>query len=215
MRQVHGRMDQAWEDVHSGWENLETRLIESGVLKLDSEEGYIVCLNVGGMILSVRRSILTGRTFSSILEVSWNDGRVPRDAEGFILLDESPVCVKYLIGVAMEEAGEERARVALPAEETHRLDYVSRALGLLPCDNPSLLERRVGDRPSTVGTAFTDTSSILCHGELGQFMTTLGTECWCPGEFRGMNLIYRASRDGMDAESFHSRCGDDSPSTIT
>lgn len=39
---------------------------------------------------------------------------------------------------------------------------------------------------------------------------------WCPGEFRGMELMYSSSsRDGMNAKVFHSKCGDGSCSTIT
>ncbi|CAM9115412.1 unnamed protein product, partial [Hapterophycus canaliculatus] len=38
---------------------------------------------------------------------------------------------------------------------------------------------------------------------------------WCPDEPASMELLYRGSRDGWTGQDFHSRCGDESPSTIT
>lgn len=215
-RQIQRQTNEAWEDVNRGWENLDARLVETGLLQLQSGEEDIVCLNVGGVLLSVRRSVLAGGAFGHVLDVRWKDGRFPRDTEGFILLDESPVCVKHLVRVAVESAGAERARLALPADETPRLTYVSHALGLVPRDNPSHPEgRAVGHLSTGNGAVSSVKSAILSQAELCQLTTTIKVEGWNPLELCGLELIYRGSRDGMDAEAFHSRCGDDSPSTFT
>ncbi|CAM9335016.1 unnamed protein product [Scytosiphon promiscuus] len=215
MRQVQRRVEEAWEEVLRERDNLEARLVKMGLLPLERGEEDIVCLNVGGELLRVRPSFLAGRAFGDVLDVAWDDDHVPRDKGGFILLDESPVCIKHLVRVAMEDTGESKARVALPADEKPRLDYVSRSLGLVQRNISSVPEVRVGRQLSIDrGYYANDTSTILNRTEFSHFMMTLGNEWLRPGEFHGLELIYRASRDGMNAEAFHSRCNDIS-STIT
>ncbi|CAN0470493.1 unnamed protein product [Ectocarpus sp. 8 AP-2014] len=56
-------------------------------------------------------------------------------------------------------------------------------------------------------------STTLQPHEIGQLTAIM--QGWCPGRPRGMELLYRASRDGSSGPAFHARCGDDSPSTIS
>lgn len=66
------------------------------------------------------------RTFEGV----W-DERLPRDKNGCIILDESPACVKHLVGTAKRNPGDTRAIEPLPADEDPYLEYISDVLGVL------------------------------------------------------------------------------------
>ncbi len=115
------------------------------------------------------------------------------------MLDESPACVKHLLHTVLDGKAK-TGRVmnnAFPVDERPYLPYVSHSLGLWP--PPAM--RVLGS------------STILGPDELGPAVAKF--QKWCPGRPTELKLIYRASRDGWRLTDFFSRCGDDSPSTIS
>lgn len=192
-------MHQAWEDIDKGWQALQQRLIEVGAVK-NFEEG-VLRLNVGGSHVNVNQSVLSGqgapelRGLASLFNRVW-DKRLPRDGDGFIVLDESPTCIKHIIHALLAASGTASgsAKLALLGngladEEKAYLPYIFDALGF-PEPRSIVLEPHEFDSMS---------ATILS---------------WCPGQPSGLELVYRASRDGWAPAAFHARCGDDSPSTI-
>lgn len=204
-------MAKAWTDLDKGWQGLEANAAKLGLRKASTPEEDVVCLNVGGLRVSFRRSVFQGEngsfptcTLAKLLAGGEWDARVPRDADGLIVLDESPACVSHIIHAltikASRAASSSRAlHDALPADEKPYLPHVSRALGL----------------PKAVPPPFHGTlevsggSTILDPKELGAIL-----EDWLPLDER-MELVYRASRDGWEPEDFHAKCNDDSPRTVT
>ncbi|CAM9567148.1 unnamed protein product [Scytosiphon promiscuus] len=201
-------METAWKDLDKGWEELENNASKLGIRNISSPEKDIVCLNVGGLRVTFRRSVFQGKdgklptcTLAKLFMGGDWDQRVPRDADGLVVVDESPACVRHLIHTFTiqdsRSASSSRAlNDALPADEKPHLPYVSRALGLsktLPLPRLTLFGG----------------SSILDPKELGTILYG-----WFPFKDNA-ELIYRASRDGWTPEDFHARCKDDSPSTIT
>ncbi|CAM9567079.1 unnamed protein product [Scytosiphon promiscuus] len=202
------KMAEAWKDVDKGWEELERSAAELGIRKASPPDEDIMCLNVGGLRVTFRRSVFqnkneifpTGTLAKLFMGGDW-DARVPRDADGLIVIDESPACVRHLIHTftikGSRAASSSRAlSESLPADEKPYLPHVSRALGLSKAPPVSTL------------TVFGG-STILDPEELGTVL-----QKWFLSN-DNMELIYRASRDGWTPEDFHARCNDDSPSTIT
>ena len=115
--------------------------------------------------------------------------------------DESPTCVKHLLHTALDGPGKAKAsRVmnsAFPADERPYIRHVFRTLGLSP--PPAM---------SVVGS-----SMILGPGEVGPAVAKF--QEWCPGKPQELKLIYRASRDGWSKADFFSRCGNESPWTVS
>ena len=187
-------MRDAWEDIDNGWRALEQRLVGVGIVN-SSEQGMLR-LNAGGSHVNVCQSVLRGegppesRTLASLFEKAW-DKRLPRDEDGFIVLDESPTCMKRILHALLAASGTgsgtaniELLGDSLPPDEMAYLPYMFSALGL-----PALR------------------STVLEPHEFGELSATvLG---WCPGIPSGLELIYRASRDGRTPQAFHSQCGDD------
>lgn len=140
-RQRRKLMHEAWKDIDNGWQDLEQRLIGVGITK-SSEEG-LVRLNVGGSHVSVCQSVLSRQeypetnTLASLFERVW-DKRLPRDADGFVVLDESPTCVKYILHALLNASGAPLGTAkltllmgdGLPPDEQAYLPYIRHALGL-------------------------------------------------------------------------------------
>lgn len=198
-------MDQAWDSVENGWKKLEKRMAEVGITRPSSSSEGMVRLNVGGSHINVHRSVLERKrgfaspawTLGNLFEARW-DARVPRDSDGRIVLDESPVCVKHLVHILFP--GTHEIEAGLVAEEKPYLPYVAHALGL----------STIGMSPT--GMSVEGGSAILRPGEKGPLTAAL--QGWCPGKPAGLQLLYRASRDGWSTPSFREKCGD-SRSTIT
>ena len=201
-RQRRKVMHEAWEDIDKGWQALQQRLIEVGIAKNSNEEG-VLRLNVGGSHVNLCLSILSKqgssetRTLALLFNREW-DKRLPRDGDGFMVLDESSTCVKHILHKLLDASISSASGTAdlallgdgLPPDEQAYLPHVFRALGLR--ENRSI---------------------VLEPGEFGPTSATILN--WCPGKPCGLELVYRASRDGWDGQAFHARCGDDSPSTVT
>ena len=203
-RQRRKLMRDAWEDVDKGWQALQGRLIEVGVV--ENSEDEVLRLNVGGSHVNVCRSMLgkqgshETRTLASLFDRVW-DKRLPRDGDGRIFLDESPTGIKHVFHTFLKASGTTTAAASgtaaklplgdgLPDDEKAYLPYVFHALGL-----PKIY------------------STVLEQGEFRPMSATiLG---WCPCEASGLELIYRASRDGRAPPAFHANCGEDKPWTVT
>lgn len=131
----------------------------------------------------------------NLLEVHWLDTKLlTRDADGNMFIDESPRCVKHLLG--MKENLNEHEKPYLP--------HVSRALGL---------SAPIAEQPAQTGMVVIGGSTILGTNEVGPLSATL--QGWCAGKPTATKLLYRASRDTREPSAFHSRCGDGNSCTIT
>ncbi|CAN0260080.1 unnamed protein product [Ectocarpus sp. 8 AP-2014] len=193
-----GAMKMEWEGVAEGWRKLEQLETESGMLRSTFEDDTLT-LNVGGSNVDISRADLQrlpalseAWKLANLFDRDW-DERLPRDANGLMVLDESPVCFKHLV---------DALGGVLPTDEQAYLPYVSNALGV---PSPARVPRR---RVDSEGSAM-----LGVGGELDRLARTVLD--WCPGNPERLDLLYRASRDGWDTKHFHARCGDDSPMTVT
>ena len=205
LQQRRGEMNRAWESIDRRWQGIHQRMTAAGVsLPSDANDG-MVRLNVGGLHVNVRRSILDGKqgsspfsgwTLGGLFEVGW-DKPLPADADGRIVLDESPVATKYLIHALLTGPYADRdadfGAHLIAADERRYLPFVSRALGL---SDPTESRK----------------STILASDEQGTSRSAL--QGWLPGET--LELKYRATRDGWTTDAFLGICGDgDHRRTIT
>ncbi|CAN0450023.1 unnamed protein product, partial [Scytosiphon promiscuus] len=127
------------------------------------------------------------------------DKRLPRDNDGNIVIDESTVCMKHIIRTFLKESSMAMGTTGLPFGDDLSTDEMALA--------SFLHARRVlGMKMMLMG----DTHVLKPHD-----LATATLQKWCPGKPALMKLLYRATRDGWAGRDFHSRCGDDSPSTIT
>ncbi|CAN0491699.1 unnamed protein product [Ectocarpus sp. 8 AP-2014] len=179
-------MDEKWDEVDRGWDILKQRMAGIGITKPASSNESLVQLNVGGSHLNIRRSVLASAKRSA---VAWNladlfdsvwDERVPRDKDGRIVLDESPVCVKRLMHMLLNtSAGTSSDRPgagdAILAGDEPYLAYVSRALGL-------------SDPLPEWGIDVVGGSTILEPHGLGPLSATL--QGWCPDTPDKLELVY-------------------------
>ncbi|CAM9689048.1 unnamed protein product [Ectocarpus sp. 12 AP-2014] len=195
-------MKQEWAKLDSGWEGLESKMSEAGMSMVSSIQQNVVRLNVGGLDVNIARSVFrkTGEASSStwtlgdLFERCVWDKRLPRCEYGRIVLDESPMCIEELL---CNGASKRPGHASFPEDEQKYLEHVSSALGL----------------HVEVGVSLSGGSTTLPHDEAERLTATfLG---WCPSRPEGLELLYRASRDGWSGHAFHARCDDDSPSTIS
>ncbi|CAB1119780.1 unnamed protein product [Ectocarpus sp. CCAP 1310/34] len=205
-------MDHEWDSIDEGWQTLRERMTEVGITKpLESKEG-IVKLNVGGLLLAFRRSVLDSEgkqqpptwALGNLFEAEW-DKRVPRDSDGHIVLDESPTCVKQLVHRLLTASSSSKATVGRAGdfarnEDPALLHYTAGVLGLSGCLAP-------------VGMSIQGGTTIFEPHETSKL--TAVVQDWCPGHPGGLELLYRASRDGWNGATFNARCKGDSPSTVT
>lgn len=189
-----------WDELGALATTLEQQMREVGITELSGSEDEMLPLNVGGSLVNISRSAfaLEGSGYLGCLFDSVWDERLPRDADGCIVLDQSPVCTKYVIHILAKASNPASAGAmlalgdGLAEDEKAFLPDVIRALGL-----EGLLPM----------------STVLERDEFGPMTATvLG---WCPGKPSGLELVYRASRDGWAPRNFHAHCGGDSPLTVT
>lgn len=197
LEQREAAMGQKWSDLDQGWANLEQKMSEVGMSMRSPNTPDPVLLNVGGSDVYVPRFVLEGMQG---YEATWTlgdlfgggewDNRLLRDSDGHIFLDESPACFQHLINNLTKRLGSARACLDLavgfrPDDEPSYLLYVAGALGL-----PPGMTVRGG---STVVEA--DEANVLTNAIQG----------WCPDEPTGLELLYRASRDGWSGSAFHAK----------
>ncbi|CAM9945042.1 unnamed protein product [Ectocarpus fasciculatus] len=192
-------MKKEWKVVTQGWRELEQLKTDWGMVRSTFEDDTLT-LNVGGSNVDISLADLQrlpvlykGWKLANLFESGWDERHIPRDANGLMVLDQSPVCVKHLV---------DPLGGVLPTDEEAYLPYVSSALGV---PSPAQVPRRRVD---------SERSAMLeVGGDLDRLARTVLD--WCPGNPERLDLLYRASRDGWNPEDFHARCGDDSPTTVT
>ncbi|CAM9741322.1 unnamed protein product [Scytosiphon promiscuus] len=208
----------AWKALDEGWDALQESVRGAGIVSQSAaHERGLLSLNLGGSIIGMSRSVLVevGRAESpamhlaNLVSTDW-DTRVPRDADGHIVVDESSTCSKHLIYNLIRQSGTATGMAGpsfgdeLPSDEKAYMPHVCRVLGLTdssPC--PGIYN----------GMAVTGGSTVLKPDELGPLTATLRE--WCPGDPTTMKLLYRGSRDGWTGQDFQAHCGDSSAPTIT
>ncbi len=213
MKQRQGAMEQCWADLDQGWEDLRGKMREVGLSTSSAiAPDTMILLNVGGSDLHVPRSVLEAIRGSS---ATWTlgdlfvggewDGRLPRDSDGNAVLDASPACVGYLMKNLLSNRGPQGVDPGLgtkdlPADELSYLPHVAGALQMSSC------------LPPPTGVSLTGGSTVVESWERNWFLSTV-VSCF-RDKLEGLDLLYRASRDGWTPSSFHALC-DSSYWTIT
>lgn len=102
------KLNAAWEELKVGCKANTERMSEIGRRPRNPEEGMIK-LNVGGSNVTAFRNLLAETegfedyVLFALLEGVWDKGRVPRDADGRIVIDESPACFKHIRHAMLNE----------------------------------------------------------------------------------------------------------------
>ena len=209
-------MDYAWDALDVKWKKLEKMMAFIGITKPVSLDGGVVHMNVGGEHLNVRRTVLKSIhakntkqhwTLANLFDGVW-DSRVPRDKGGRIVLDESPVIMRYLVHTQLKASKPNQASGVsrnlttsppLPSDQRPYLQHVSSALGL---------------HNVPIGMEIVGGTTVLKTDELARLSVHI--QNWCPGYPQKLELLYRGSRDGFMASAFHAKCRlHKNPSTIT
>ncbi|CAM9105191.1 unnamed protein product [Laminaria digitata] len=224
MRLVHHKraeLDSAWEDLAEGWKANNERAAEFGLRPRTADES-MVTLNVGGSTVAVWWHLLAeaegfgDSTLGALLEGVWDKERVPRDADGRMMLDESPACIKHIIH-AMLRANDRASSVAAGLPENTVRSAV--AVDEVPC---LIYTAHVMRLPGCVPTYhpyhnymnLNGGSTILEPFEIAPFSAQVRQ--WVGGRTAvQMTLVYRATRDGFDTRSFKPSCDEESPYTIS
>lgn len=95
-------MDEAWEKLEEGCAANKERMEEVELRPRTAEEGVIM-LNVGGTNDTVSWHLLAETegfkysTLGALFDMVWGGRMVPRNADGRIVLDESPTSIKHII----------------------------------------------------------------------------------------------------------------------
>ena len=207
LKQRHGTMQQLWANLDQGWEALQQKMAEVGLLMTSAIKPDLIMVNAGGLHLYIPLSVLEEiqGSLGDLLGGGVWDERLPRDSKNNIVLDESPSCVQHLIEERSMRCGTPdvcagMAEKDLRADELGYLSYVAGALGLSSQPLPP------------IGMTVKGGSLVFEACEIGPLTATFSA--WCPGEPEGLELLYQASRDGWTPDVFRTRC-DSSSSTIT
>ncbi|CAM9160071.1 unnamed protein product [Laminaria digitata] len=147
LRHRRADMDAAWEELEEGWKAIYGRMVEVGLSSRTSNEGTIR-LNVGGSNVTVFCHLLAEAEGSedsilgALFEGVWGKERIPLDADGRIVIDESPACVKHIIHTMLRDSSSGRsssaergvsknaARSAVANDEVQCLIYTGSVMGL-------------------------------------------------------------------------------------
>ncbi|CAM9580160.1 unnamed protein product, partial [Laminaria digitata] len=208
-------LDAAWAELEEGWKANNERMATLEVRPRTAEEG-MVKLNVGGSIVNVRLNLLAetegfeDSALGALLEGVWGKKRIPRDADGRMVLDESPVCIKHMIHTMLAgrasavAVGKPRSAagsvVAIDEAPCHI--YTVRAMGLPEsmATHPKYMRIYGG-------------STTMEPFEIAPFSATIRE--WIGGSADEMTLLYRATRDGFRNKECITRCNKDSPKTVS
>ncbi|CAM9724014.1 unnamed protein product [Laminaria digitata] len=198
-------MDEEWAKLEEGWAAINERMAEVGLSPRTDNES-VVELNVGGSKVTVSWHLLSrtegfeSSTLGALLEGVWGKERVPRSADGCMVLDESTTCIKHIFNAVLTGRGAESSAVAIDEAPCHI--YTACVMGL-PGSMPT--------HPNYVKV--NGGSAILEPFEIAPFSAKLRE--WVGGSTVEMTLIYRATRDGFGGEAFMARCTQHSPRTIS
>ena len=208
-------MDEEWGNLEKGWAANNERMVNFGLSARTDNEG-VVELNVGGSDVTVSWHLLSeaegfkDSVLGALLEGVWDSEWVPRNADGRMVLDESPSCIKHITNavltgradagaVGMPESAESSA-VAIDEAPCHmQTAYVMGLPGSMPTHR-NYVKINGG-------------STVMEPCEIAPFSAKIRE--WVGDFVDEMTLIYRATRDGFDNKSFSSRCDHRSPKTIS
>lgn len=206
-----------WKDLKEADQELDQKLAANGITVDGSAFVLdVVRLNVGGMavrvslpaLMKLKKSLKATWNLGDLFRVGWGN-RLPKDADGRFVLDESSTCFDHLVqtlGLGATTVDDGFVNEVLPAFEKQHVRYLSRTLGLFA--------------PSKCITepwncfAVPEKSTLLSVAKVRSLAAALTTG-WCSAEVCGMELLYRGSRDGFTADAFHARCGEHIPSTVS
>lgn len=220
LEQRQAAMTQEWGNLDRGWEDLKKKMSEVGMSMRSANIPDHLLLNVGGSEVYVPRHVLEGLQESSAVWTLgdlfgggvWDkDKRLPRDSLGLVFVDESPTCFQHLIRGLSRRFGKaggahpDPAVRGLPADELPCLAHVTDALGLPPPPPPTPPPpppTRMAVKGGSTVLEVHEVNTLTTMMELlywGHAVDTLTTTIlgWCPGEPDGLELLYRASRDGL------------------
>lgn len=129
------------------------------------------------------------------------DSRVPRDLDGRIVLNKSPVILKHLVHRKLKASMNIPGNVMssptpLAADQLSYLAHISR---FLTRQSP----------PHGLKTK--GCYSLFKKNELD--LLSVHLQSWCSGDLDCLELIYQGSRSGLDAKVFHECCTGESSST--
>ena len=216
-------LNAAWEELEEGWSAINERMAEFK-LRPRTDDESMVKLNVGGSNVTLFWHLLAetegfqDSILGALLEGVWGEGRIPRDTDNRIVLDESPACIKHIIVQTMLRAkgrtissakktgakeppeGAEHSAVAI--DEAPCLTYTACVVGL-----PGYVPAHSKHVKITGG------STMLEPFEIVPFSATI--RHWVGDSTDEMTLIYRATRDGFGSKFFKGRCTKHSPNTVS
>lgn len=193
-------LEEQWKTLEKGHSDLEAKkkslAAQNGGSSVSDSD--ILDINAGGQIVRVTRGTLTqikGSRLEAIFSGRW-EKQLQRDPKGRIFLDVNPTCFKIIVDylneckIAPPETPPDLPRV--DSENQAFLDGLLTALGL---DSPPVeVDSLILSDPNHV------------HALL-RFLDEDGLA-------NGLTLLYRGSRDGMNANAFHQKCDGQGP-TIT
>ena len=197
-------LEDRWLEVENGYQDLEAEkdaLAEKNGGTNAAADSDILDINAGGQIVRVTRGTLTqikGSRLEALFSGRW-EKQLHRDSKGRIFLDVNPTCFKCIVDylneckIAPPENPPELPRV--DAENQIFLDCLLTAFGL-----------------DATPTNHVD-STIL--NESSHIRALLG---FLPDDdndaSKGLVLLYRGTRDGLNAKAFHRLCDNQGP-TVT
>eukprot|EP00904_Undaria_pinnatifida_P000590 jgi/Undpi1/10531/HiC_scaffold_29.g12981.m1 len=204
----------AWEELEGGWKTINERMVKSGLRPCNDKEG-VLKLNVGGSKVSVLWQLLAENEgfedsiLGALLGGVWDEGRIPLDADGRIVLDESPAFINRIIHTMLTGRASPQA-VGLPKSTTHGTVGIDE----VPCGIYTAhvmgLPRYMPTHPNYMKVE--GGSTVLEPFEIAP----LGAKIrgWIGGSTEQMTLIYRATRDGFDTKQFKPKCDEDTRSHV-
>ncbi|CAM9417510.1 unnamed protein product [Laminaria digitata] len=212
LRHRRAELDAAWQGLEEGWKKNNERMVTLEVRPRTDEES-VVNLNVGGSNVALSWHLLAETegfkhsVLGALLEGVWGKGLIPRDADGRIVLDESPACIKHIIHKMLASSGaegvpESAAGSAVAVDEVPCLMYTVNELGL-PGFMPAHPKYPIIHGSSTILEAFEIAPLSYAFRQ------------WFGGSAEPMTLIYRATRDGFGSKAFTDRCNESSRKTIS
>ncbi|CAM9438483.1 unnamed protein product [Laminaria digitata] len=221
LQRRRAEMDEAWGKLEEGCAANNERMAEVGLRPRTNEEG-VIKLNVGGSNVTVCWHLLAesegfeDSVLGELLWGVWGKEQIPRDADGRIVLDESPMCIKHIFAQTTRRAinsgrpvrvevglPERSASSAMASDEVPCLMYTAHVMGL-PESMPTYHPKYVN---------MSGSSTILETFEIAPFGAKIRE--WVGGSAAQMTLIYRATRDGFDAPLVNPKGREDRTHTVS
>jgi hypothetical protein len=193
-------LEDKWKELEEGHKALEAQKADlarqnGGANVSDSDT---LDINAGGQIVRVSRGTLTqvkGSRLEALFSGRW-EKQLLRDSQGRIFLDVNPTCFKCIVDYLNEcTISPLENPPNLPRTDTENqvfLDALLTAFGLDGMDK------------TLDSTILTDLSHVRA---LQRYLSEADMGA-------GLDLLYRGSRDGLNARSFHQKCNNQGP-TVT